>query len=118
MHRKKQIFRKQLLVIFILSVCFFSCDREKEPYGTLTLEIHHKIGQEELQLNERIYNNEANNQYEVARLRYLLSDFVLETDTGLYKIEEAHFYDIQNNGLVNGTTSFKVAPISFLNHEF
>jgi len=93
-----------LSFLLFISLFIFSCDKEKEPYGKLVFQINHKVDSEDLQLNQRIYLNEADNQYEVVRLRYVLSDFVLETDSGLYKIEETHFYDVEEEGLVNTIT--------------
>jgi len=84
---------------FFLFLFFFSsCDKDVSPQGKLVFKIYPTVSNEQLELNQRTYINQAGNVYEVTNLKYLLSDFTVQSESSVIITEGAHYFDIQQNG--------------------
>lgn len=84
------------LLIFIV---FFSCKKEKpaEYTGKIRLVFTHGIDSENLQTNVMVYQNAAENDYEVDELKYFISDLILYksgTQTLVDDNKAIHYIDI------------------------
>ncbi len=73
---------KKIMIPFLaLAVLLFSCDNEKKM-GTCTLQFEHQADGKALVFDELIYTNAAGNDYQVAEVKYFISDVMLTNDEG------------------------------------
>jgi len=79
---------KSLLVF--LPFLLFSCQEAKEKTSTLELEFIHKAGSEDFEYN-RIYQNEAGNEFSLRLWRTYVSDIqLIKSDGEVYSIPESY----------------------------
>ena len=128
-----------LIIIFIL----FSCNKEEEtkgctdpsatnynssatlddgsctyaatnnPINNINIHFTQTVSGSPLVINEMIYTNEANDNYSVQTVRYLISDITLHTDNNEeILLDEVHFVDIS----IDSTLTLNIPQISNKNY--
>ncbi len=86
--------------------------------GTLTATVHHTIAKTPLLLGETIFTNAAGNVVSVSRLDYLLSEFVLITDSGRRVMLTNQFAYVSAGAALNTITLTNVPPEQFKALQF
>lgn len=90
----------------LFSILFFSfslglllmpgCKKEKDP-GFVQLNFDHLVGGKELKLNDTWYNCAAGHKFQVSRLKYYTSNFVLHAKDGsTFEVRKVHYRDVEN----------------------
>lgn len=86
-----------LVVIGLLSACTKKSDdvNPQPAQESISFQMAHFVGSQELQTNTIKYTNAIGNVYSVETLKYFISDIVLNTpEGGMILIDEAHYVDI------------------------
>ena len=125
--------------IYIIFFFFFSCKKEEgcmDPiainynsnasvesgdcsYSPISININFSqtVNQEPLVLNEMIYTNEANDNFSVQTVRYLISNIFLHAPDTSVLVKKVHFIDINNpqssSILINELIDKEYTEISF-----
>jgi hypothetical protein len=94
--------KKLLLNTLSFSVLFFfflfvsGCKEEETP-GFVQLNFDHLVKGQELKLNETWYDCTAGHKYQVTRLKYYTSNFILTASDGTtFEVKKVHYRDIEN----------------------
>ena len=68
----------------------------------INIEFTHTVNTDPLIKNSMIYNNQANEDYNVQTLRYLISNIILHGEDGSENLlDEVHFIDISTDSTLN-----------------
>lgn len=81
--------------IFISLIFLYGCEDKTEvteSSGTVAIDLEYMVGNDELQMDQLIYTNAAGNDYSVATMRYLLSDFRFHQADGSEVTSDEVFY--------------------------
>ena len=80
---------KTLSLLLLLSMLFFSCNREKS--GKLSIRFTASVDDKSLVFNEMIYQNASGNRYAIDEVKYFISELMIITKDG------KNYYSIKNN---------------------
>ena len=96
--------KKTLLLISAIAFLFISCDKDKAIKTDLTINFTHSVDDSELITNSMIYTNEAEENYDIQTLKYLISDIILHSENGnSLLLNEVHFIDISDESTFSFT---------------
>ncbi len=95
------MFRKQLLLLLLLTVFLGSCKEEENPpvqdTGKIVIQFHHRYNNEYVGFDNLHYINKAGNQMMFSEIQYFISDVTLHyTDDRAYLInkwKDIHYVD-------------------------
>lgn len=88
----------QRLIWGLLLVCLLaSCQQDTK--SELLIELSHVVGPESLRLEDRTYHAASGHDYRIYRLKYYLSNFLLQTADGTeYPCPLVHYCDVEDPG--------------------
>ena len=103
---------KKIIPIFILLTIFISCEKDEAPLPgsdtILNINFTHTVDNENFTLccgvnsDSLPFKNSANEDYNIQRLSYLISDISLHDKEGnIDLIKEVHFIDVSNDKTLN-----------------
>jgi hypothetical protein len=85
-----------LLALPLLLMLVSGCKKDEDP-GFVRLNFDHEVNGKELKLNETWYDCAAGHQFQVARLKYYVSNFTLKNARGdIFETSEVHYRDVEN----------------------
>jgi hypothetical protein len=83
------------LTLLFFSILLTSCKKE-EAACLVRLNFDHLVQGQDLQLNDTWYTCAAGHKFQVARLKYYVSNFTLtDTDGGVFETKEVHYRDVE-----------------------
>ncbi len=86
---------KKIIGLAVLAVLLMTACKEDPDPGTIVFNFEHKIGDQALELDNMIYISPAGHPFEVARLKYYVSNFSLHnTDGTSYDTEVIHYREV------------------------
>lgn len=107
-----------LLTIPLLLLLISGCEKDEDP-GFVRLNFDHQVAGQELKLNDIWYDCAAGHKFQVARVKYYVSDFTLKNaDGGVFESREVHYRDVQDpetrSFLLKDVPRGEYASISFI----
>ena len=96
--------KKTILIISALAFLFTSCDKDKAISTDITINFNHTVNGSDLITNSMTYINEADENYNVQILKYLVSEITLHSENGSsLLLDEVHFIDISDESTFSFT---------------
>jgi len=95
--------KKILLTLTVIGLVFTSCEKEKPIATDITINFTHTVDGSDLITNSMIYTNEAEEDYNVQTLKYLISNITLHDDLGYTVLKDIHFIDISDESTFSFT---------------
>ncbi len=68
-------------------------DEEHGEHASIVFKFEHVVGSDDLEYDTMKFTNAAGNLYEVENMKYIVSDFVLHTSSGMVELEDEHYID-------------------------
>ncbi len=85
-----------LLLLPLLILLLAGCKKDEDP-GFVRLNFDHNVNGQVLKLNDTWYDCAAGHSFQVARLKYYVSNFTLKNENGeVFETREIHYRDVEN----------------------
>ena len=96
--------KKILLILTVMGLVFTSCEKDKPIATDITINFTHTVDGSDLITNSMIYTNEAEEDYDIQTLKYLISDITLHAEDGSsLQLDAVHFIDISDESTFSFT---------------
>lgn len=94
---------KPFLLFLVLPLLITSCDKE-EKTGSVKVTFTHYVDNQPVQLNQMIYTNAAENNYQINEIKYFISKvYFITEDNKLVKVNQdqgVHYVDLNYPGTI------------------